>query len=52
MYVDSLGNPVEFVLSVGNDHNCIHALNYLEKVEISGSTILADRVYGALAIGE
>ena len=37
--VDGLGNPVEFLLSAGNDHNCIHAINLLEKVEISGSNV-------------
>ena len=24
--VDSLGNPVEFLLSAGNDHDCVHAV--------------------------
>nr|WP_300129960.1 IS5 family transposase [uncultured Butyricicoccus sp.] len=50
--VDSLGNPVEFLLSAGNDHDCVHAVELLETVEISGSNVLADRAYGAQAIRE
>ena len=45
--VDGLGNPVEFMLSAGNDHDSVHAVALLEKVGISGSNILADRAYGA-----
>ena len=39
--VDGLGNPdpVIFVLSAGNDHNSIHAIELLDKVEISDSRI-------------
>ena len=48
--VDGLGNPVEFMLSAGNDHDAIHAVELLEKIEISGSNVLADRAYGAKAI--
>ena len=48
--VDGLGNPVEFMLSVGNDHDSVHAVALLEKVEISGSNVLADRAYGAKKI--
>ena len=48
--VDGLGNPVEFMLSAGNDHDSVHAVELLEKVEISGSNVLADRAYGAKAI--
>ena len=48
--VDGLGNPVEFMLSAGNDHDSVHAVELLEKVEISGSNVLVDRAYGAKAI--
>ena len=48
--VDGLGNPVEFMLSAGNDHDSIHAIELLEKVAIKGSNVLADRAYGAKAI--
>ena len=48
--VDGLGNPVEFMLSAGNDHDSVHAVELLKKVEISGSNVLADRAYGAKAI--
>ena len=48
--VDGLGNPVEFMLSAGNDHDSAHAVELLEKVKISGSNVLADRAYGAKTI--
>ena len=48
--VDGLGNPVEFMLSAGNDHDSVHAVELLEKVEISGSNVLADCAYGAKAV--
>ena len=50
--VDGLGNPVEFLLSAGNDHDSVHAVELLEKVKISGSHVLADRAYGAREIRE
>ena len=34
--VDGLGNPVEFLLSAGNDHDSVHAVELLEKVRIRG----------------
>ncbi len=45
--VDGLGNPVEFLLSPGNDHDSTHAIELLEKVDLAGSDVLADRAYGA-----
>ena len=48
--MDGLGNPVEFMLSAGNDHDSVHAVELLKKVEISGSNVLADRAYGAKMI--
>ena len=48
--LDGLGNLVEFILSAGNDHDSVHAIKLLKKVEISGSNVLADRAYGAKAI--
>ena len=47
--VDELGNPVEFMLSAGNDHDSVHAVELLKKVGIS-SNVLADRAYGAKTI--
>ena len=38
--VDGLGNPVVFMLSAGNDHDSVHAVELLKKVEISGSNVL------------
>ena len=48
--VDGLGNPVTFLLSAGNDHDSSHAIELLDKIEISGSNVLADRAYGAQKI--
>ncbi len=48
--VDGLGNPVEFMLSAGNDHDSLHAVELLERVKISDSKVLADRAYGAKTI--
>ena len=31
--VDGLGNPVEFMLSAGNDHDSVHAVELLKLVE-------------------
>ena len=48
--VDGLGNPLAFLLSSGNDHDSVHAIPLLEKVQISGSNILGDKAYGAQKI--
>ena len=48
--VDGLGNPVEFPLSAGNDHDSTHTIEILERIEISGSSVLADRAYGTKKI--
>ena len=29
---DSLGNPIAFLLSAGNDHDCVHSVEVLEKL--------------------
>jgi transposase len=50
--VDGLGNPVEFFLSPGNDHDATHAIELLDKVEIEGSNVLGDRAYDTDAILE
>jgi transposase len=50
--VDGLGNPVEFFLSPGNDHDATHAVELLDKVEIEGSNVLGDRAYDTDAILE
>ena len=48
--MDGLGNPVEFLLTAGNDHDSVHAVELLEKVRTRGNAVLADRAYGARAI--
>lgn len=48
--VDGLGNLIQFLLSPGNDNDCVHAVELLQKTDICGSNILADRAYGASSI--
>ena len=48
--VDGLGNPIDFLLSPGNDHDSVHAVELLEKIEIEGSNILGDKAYGTKEI--
>lgn len=48
--VDGLGNPVEFLLSAGNDHDSAHAVELLKKINVTGSNVLGDKAYGALSI--
>ncbi len=48
--VDGLEDPVGSMLSAGNDHDPVHAVELLEKVGMSGSNVLADRAYGAKTI--
>ena len=50
--VDGLGNPLEFLISAGNDHDSVHAVELLQKVRIGGSAVLPDRAYGARTIRE
>ena len=48
--VDGLGNPIEFMLSPGNDHDSVHAVSLLSKIDVTGCNILADKAYGTAAI--
>ena len=50
MCIRDRGNPVKFLLSAGNDNDCVHAVELLENVELRGSNVLADRAYGARSI--
>ena len=50
--VDGLGNPVTFYLSPGNDHDSIHAIKLLDRVEIKGSNVLGDRAFDTEGILE
>ena len=45
--VDGLGNPIAFLLSPGNDHDSVHALQLLDKTDIEGSNVIADKAYTA-----
>ena len=48
--VDGLGNPVEFLISAGNDADSKHAIDLLKKVDITKSNILGDKAYGSKEI--
>ena len=50
--VDGLGNPVEFLLTPGNEADSKHAVSLLKKVDIKGSNILGDKAYGSKEIRE
>ena len=41
---------MEFLLSKGNDHDSIHAIEILSKENLSKSNILGDKAYGTLKI--
>lgn len=45
--VDGLGNQAEFLLSAGNDNDCVRAMELLENVEFCGSSVRPYRAYGA-----
>ena len=48
--VDGLGNPVAFLLSPGNDGDSTHAIELMNRTDITGSNLLADKAYGTKAI--
>lgn len=50
--MDGLGNPVEFLLSRGNEHDSTRAIELLSKINISESNILGDKAYGSKSIRE
>ena len=47
-----MGNPIFVRLSGGNVHNVSMAETVLSHVDISNSTVLADKAYGAKAVRE
>ena len=48
--MDGLGNPVELLLSPGNDHDALHAVALLSRADLSQSNVLGDKAYGAKRI--
>ena len=44
--VDGSSNPLQFIISDDQLHDSKAAIELLSKIEISGSNVLADRVYG------
>lgn len=50
--VDALGNPIHVQLSAGSVHDSTVAEEMLNTVQITGSTVLADKAYGAWKLRE
>ena len=48
--MDGLGNPVVFLLSPGNDHDYVHAVELMEMTDITGVNMLGDKAYGTKEI--
>ena len=48
--VDSLGNPIYLQLSAGNVNDSTVAVEVLTHIDISNSTVLADKAYGTKEI--
>ncbi|MBR0283561.1 MAG: hypothetical protein IJQ81_18530, partial [Oscillibacter sp.] len=40
---DGSGNPVVFLLSPGNDHDSIHAVELMKMTDITGANTLGDK---------
>jgi transposase len=50
--VDALGNPIRVFLTSGEVHDSKVAKILLDPIEIAGSTVLADKAYGAYELRE
>lgn len=50
--VDGLGNPIRVFLTSGEVHDSKVAKILLDPIEIAGSTVLADKAYGAYELRE
>lgn len=48
--LDGLRNPVAFLLSPGNDNDSTHAIELMNKTDITGSNLLGDKAYGTKEI--
>lgn len=48
--MDGLGNPVVFLLSPGNGHDSVHAVELMEMTDITGVNMLGDKAYGTKEI--
>ena len=44
--MDALGNPIRFLLSPGNTHDCTVAIEVLSGLPLAGSMVLGDKAYG------
>ena len=44
--VDALGNPIEVMLTTGNTNDITVAEKLLSRINLKGTTVLADRAYG------
>ena len=45
--VDSLGNPIAFLLTGGHVHDSVPAIALLGELDVTGSYILGDKAYGS-----
>ena len=50
--VDALGNPIEVMLTAGNVHDVTVTEKLLSRVDLKGTTVLADKAYGKWALRE
>ena len=50
--VDALGNPIEVMLTAGNVHDVTVAEKLISRVDLKGTTVLADKAYGKWALRE
>ncbi len=48
--VDGLENPVAFLLSLGNDNDSTHAVDLMDKTDITGSNLFGYKAYGTKEI--
>lgn len=48
--VDSLGNPITFILTEGNRHDSPVALDLLKEVSLTGVNVVGDKAYGSTVI--
>ena len=49
-FLAGLGNPVFFLLSPGNDNDSTHAIDLMDKTDLTGSNLLGDKAYGTKEI--
>jgi transposase len=43
--VDALGNPLQYEITAGNIHDCVTGYEILQRLDVAGKNVLADRGY-------